>query len=313
MDGRSVVQYSRFDGRNWSSPIDIYATQPGGAQDRLSAAVGLNGDLHLIWTQGGGFRTRPIFYSYAQGQEALSAQHWSKPIRIDVEAHLISLQVDNEGVIHIVYTNFYQQPGVFYLRSSDQGFSWSEPVKLDPDINPGYAPDSMRFELDESGGLHVVWFYTLIEGGEWDLVQYAHLLDGDDTWSPPITIDQDDESGRFRGAVDPVIVTQGQSIHVLWAAGVQNYRNYRFSSDMGRTWSDSVRVFGELNGQAGDSLSVDSAGRVHFFGQIRYPQGVYHAYLESGNWSEPSLIYLIRFNSQDEIEGRIHAHSVVST
>jgi hypothetical protein len=105
-DGWSVIQYSRFDGENWSVPIDVYATPRGGVQDRLSSAVDAGGNLHLIWTQGTGYRTNPIFYSYASGQEAFSAQNWSKPVRIDVIAHLIKLQVDDKDVLHVVYPLF---------------------------------------------------------------------------------------------------------------------------------------------------------------------------------------------------------------
>src|SRR5207247_1489570 len=95
--------------------------------------------------------------------------------------------------------------------------------------------------------------------------------------------------------------------------GEQSYRNYRYSTDAGLTWSVSERIFGELNGQAFDGLAVDGAGRVHFFGQIRYPQGIYHAIWDHGTWSVPDLVYLIlQGDSSTEVMGdRIHAHDTV--
>jgi hypothetical protein len=105
------------------------------------------------------------------------------------------------------------------------------------------------------------------------------------------------------------MIVQGQTVHVIWAAGALPYRWYRYSTDAGRTWSESVQIFGELHGQAFDGLAVDRAGRVHFFGQIRYPMGIFHSYWDQTRWSKPSLVYLI---SEDGSEGsmgnRVHAH-----
>ena len=82
------------------------------------------------------------------------------------------------------------------------------------------------------------------------------------------------------------MIVQGKNVHVIWAAGSLPYRNHRFSTDRGLTWSAPVQIFGELHGQAFDDLTVDRAGRVHFFAQIRYPMGIYHAYWDQSGWSK---------------------------
>jgi hypothetical protein len=70
-------------------------------------------------------------------------------------------------------------------------------------------------------------------------------------------------------------------------------------------------VFGELNGQAGEGMAVDGAGRVHLFTQIRWPMGIYHAVWDQDHWTEPSLIYLIRYSSDDLAGDNISAHNTV--
>jgi hypothetical protein len=105
------------------------------------------------------------------------------------------------------------------------------------------------------------------------------------------------------------MIVQGQTVHIIWAAGSLPYRNHRFSTDAGQTWSEPVHIFGALHGQAFDGLAVDRAGRVHFFGQIRYPMGIYHAYWDQAQWSKPSLVYLIAAEGSEEgIGDRVHAH-----
>jgi len=54
--------------------------------------------------------------------------------------------------------------------------------------------------------------------------------------------------------------------------------------------------------------AVDGEGRFHFFAQLRFPQGIYHGYWDQEQWTLPSMIYLIRSNSDDEIGSRVHAH-----
>jgi hypothetical protein len=106
------------------------------------------------------------------------------------------------------------------------------------------------------------------------------------------------------------MIVRGQTVHVIWAAGSLPYRNYRFSTDAGFTWSVPVQILGELHGQAGDGLAIDGAGRVHFFGQIRYPLAIYHAYWDLSRWSLPELVYLVAVEGSEEGFGdRVHAHN----
>lgn len=310
-DQRQIIQYSRFDGETWSTPIDIFATPSGGSIGKLSAAVDQDDILHLVWN--GGTRSGPIYYSYAPAYDAATAQNWSNPVRLDIPADGLSLQVDSKGVIHIIYSQFYSQPGVYYVKSEDEGATWSDPIWFDPDILPGYVPNSvyLKLKLDKTtDGLHVIWFYSSVVDNRDDWIRYAHSLDGGKTWSEPFTIDEDTEGTNRLYFAGPIMAVHQQTVHVVWAGGDLTYRNHRFSTDAGQTWSFAARIsaFGNLNGQAGDDLAIDGAGRVHYFGQIRYPQGIWHAYWDNNNWSRPELIYLIARTSSEPRGDRIHAH-----
>jgi hypothetical protein len=209
--------------------------------------------------------------------------------------------------------NETQESGVYYLRSEDRGSSWSEPLWLDSDIRPGYVPDSLSLELDENDGLHAAWFYGYRDdarGLEPDWVRYAHSLDGGHTWSVPYTIDKYVEgSDHNLTNASPNLIVQGQTVHIIWAAGNLPYRFHSYSMDAGLSWSAPAQIFGELHGQAFDGFTVDGAGRVHFFSQIRYPVGIYHAYWDQNGWSVPSLVYLIALEASEEGFGdRVHAH-----
>ena len=306
-NGRWIIKYARFDGGTWTKPNDIYVA--GRGIKNVSPFVDQQGILHIAWAEG---LVGPAYYTYAPAHNAFSAQSWAKPIQIDVPARVVYLRVDSRGVFHMLYINQTEEAGVYYIRSEDRGKTWSEPVWLDPDILPDHIPDSLNFELDENGGLHAAWFYGTREpGARPDWVRYAHSLDGGLSWSAPFMIDQHNEEIDHRlTSASPVMIVQGQTVHVIWAAGSSPYRNHRISTDAGRTWSAPVHIFGELHGQAFDGLALDGAGRVHFLGQIRYPMGIYHAYWDQTRWSTPSLVYLI---SEDgaSLGDRVHAHHTI--
>jgi hypothetical protein len=307
-DNRSVIQYSRFDGEFWTPPVDIYSTQPGGLIGFLSPVIDHMGQIHLVWT--GGF-TGQIFYATASTNEAISAQNWSKPISIDLPADQVRLQIDSNGVMHLVYANaFGGQPGVFYIRSNDEAITWSNPIKLDPDIPSNYQPNWLQFDLGENDGLHVVWHY--IEFGELGKeVRYMHSLDGGDNWSIPISIDEpDQEPGELRMA-HPGLIAEGKSIFIIWAGDQQLHREYRISTDSGGSWSDPKRMLGNLVGQAaGAGLAVDSGGRVHYATQVRYPVAIWHTVWDQGPWSAPSMAYFIQQDAFSPVGDRIRAHNV---
>lgn len=305
----TVIKYARFDGTTWTKPNDIYVTSRG--IRNVSPFVDQQGILHIAWAEG---QIGPAYYTHAPANNALSAQNWAKPVQINVPARIVYLRVDSMGVFHILYINQIDGvAGVYYIRSEDRGLTWSESEWLDPDILPGHIPDSLNFELDENDGLHAVWYYGSREVGSTpDWVRYTHSLDGGHTWLAPFTIDRYVEgSDHNLTSPGPIMIVQGQTVHVIWAAGSLPYRNHRFSTDAGLTWSAPVQIFGELHGQAGDGLAIDGAGRVHFFGQIRYPMGIYHAYWDQNRWSEPSLVYLIALEGSEEgIGDRVHAHTI---
>lgn len=303
-NGRWIIKYARFDGATWTKPNDIYVAGLG--VRNVSPFVDQQGILHIAWAEG---LVGPAYYTYAPASNAFSAQSWAKPVQINIPARVVYLRVDSRGVFHLLYINQADAAGVYYIRSEDRAKTWSEPVWLDPDILPNHIPDSLSFELDENDGLHAAWFYGTREQGERpDWVRYAHSLDGGQTWSTPFLIDQHDDASDHRlTAPSPVMIVQGQTVHIIWAAGSSPYRNHRFSTDAGRTWSPPVHIFGELHGQAFDGLALDGSGRVHFFGQIRYPMGIYHAYWDQTGWSKPSLIYLISEDGSS-LGDRVHAH-----
>jgi Neuraminidase (sialidase) len=304
-DTRVRIMYSRYDGQIWTTPNDVFAASLMAISGDLSAYIDLDGILHLVWTD-----TINMYYSFVPVQDSISAWNWSRPVTINTSAQEIRIKGDKDGILHIVYASNVSDAGVSYIRSEDEGMTWSSPDSLDPDKPSHYSPKSLNLEIDEQDGLHAVWYYYDIREDRDDWIRYAHSLDGGITWSNPLTIDEDkDQTGKLMMS-GPVLMVSGSQIHIVWGAKATNliHRSHKYSDDRGLTWSETVFIFGDLHGQAWDGMAVDGAGRVHFLGQIRYPQGIYHSYWDQNRWVRPELVYLIAINSNDPIGDRIHAH-----
>lgn len=307
---KSLIQYSRFDGANWTVPNDVYISREFITIANITADIDQTGLMYLMWSEGD---AGPTMISSAPVLHALEAQNWSHPIRLAIPANGVKLQIDSKNTLHLMYTRTSgKEAGVYYTKSVDMGLNWSESRWLDPDILLSHSPGWLSFQIDETDGLHASWFYLIPYLSEGNWVRYIHSFDGGNTWSTPFTIDRLDEgelaNGESMADAGPVMIVDGTTVHIVWAAGLLNYRHHRYSLDSGRTWGPSARFMADLDGQAGDGLAVDGQGRVHYFSQIRFPQGIYHAIWDGREWSNPSLIYFIRMTSNDDLGNNIHAH-----
>ncbi len=308
-DGRTVIMYARFDGQTWSRPLDVAVSRRGESIGFLSPAIDRWGTLHLIWTGGS---TGPVYYASVPSTEAASAKNWSLPRQIAAPAFWVRLVVDSQDRLHIVYSNFSEtDPGIYYIRSENGGRTWTDPFWLDPDIPAGQLPFWVQFDIDANDGLHVVWNYLALDAAG-KAVRYINSLDGGQTWQLPFTIDEPDESPNELRMAHPGMLVNGESVFVIWGGDEQLHREFRYSTNEGQSWSVTLRMFGNLVGQAaGGGLAMDSLGRLHYATQVRWPKAIWHAVWQNSTWSTPEMVYYISGFDKDPVEKqRIHAHNV---
>jgi len=314
-DGITSIQYSTFDGITWTQPNDVYITAPDGDIVSFAATLDSAGTLHLVWSE---VVTGPVYYTSAPALEAYSARAWEKPVAFFYPAYRMKLVADSNNVLHMMYVNYYgREPGIYYIYSEDNGRNWSRSIWIDPDIPTYDSPNVIKLLIDENDGLHASWYYAATDlsnpVGDW--IRYTHSFDGGRTWTTPFTVDRADDTEDELRQPYPGLAVSGDTVHMVYAGNSTTQREHRYSLDRGVTWSETKRVMGNLQGQAlGDGFTTDSLGRLHFFGQIRWPQGVYHSVWDPANpeagWSTPQIIYFISTNSDEGREGRYHAHSI---
>jgi hypothetical protein len=315
---RSFLMYSQFNGNQWTPAIDIYVTNQGGEIRYPSAILDAQGNLQVYWT---GSLYGPIWRMIAPLTTAMRVRSWSKPSIINYPAkEVIALTKASASLVYLVFLKDNNDgSGVYTLTSEDGGNTWSPILLLDPLKPDPFHPIDLEAKIDKTGHVHLVWWYGEYLGDATIGRQILYTSSSNDgkTWKPVSVLDEAGELGStLLTFPSPRIAASGDKILVIWGKGQVPYRYFAFSIDGGQTWTNPnpITQFEELHGQAFDTLIVDSQGTFHFIGQIRFPQGIYHAMWRDYVWSKPTMFYEIDLDSPTlGSPENVHAHRISGT
>lgn len=278
--GYDVVLYTtNADGQTWSETTDIVAYPSTGKVTRPALMADPLGVLHMTFrsSEGNGI----VYYSQAPvvlvspstmtAHKRISGGYFSSTIR------------DSKGVLHLIYTEDVLSPTcaicyhIFYLRSVDNGLSWSEPVDISSALQTGAAKPQII--IDQEDNIHVVWESG--QGGDLGMllsrsaaVAYAASYDGGKSWTNPTTLSPDaDSASRLSesGGRNITIGLDGEGrLIVVWLGLPEDVVYFQVSDDEGRSWSEPQALPGvwgrwSIHGTRQDSYSMatDSSGYVH--------------------------------------------------
>ncbi|MSS70692.1 MAG: exo-alpha-sialidase [Candidatus Latescibacteria bacterium] len=144
-------------------------------------------------------------------------------------------EVDGRGVVHLVYVS---GEDVYYVKSSDQGKSFSPPIRVNAEAGTAYGgkyrgPD---IAVGKKGQVHVVWYTNAYQRklpkDQWG-VFYAHLNTSGTAFEPARNLNRL-PSDNFSVAADG----RGK-VAVFWTAEGA-YVN--LSDDGGKTFSEATTI-----------------------------------------------------------------------
>jgi len=304
--------YAHWDGEKWSTPVDIFITPSYLGNQVLilpHAVIDDLGYIHLIWMEEPNFPNYTLFYSSVYAPLAGDPAAWKEPVPLaqDLTGTEYSIHIAYEAPhnLHVIYARVPQgdtppdERSVGYIRSTDNGASWSTPVDLYSTPDPAHGASNTRLLVVPPGQVYATWT-------EWDdtgngkFIYFTRSEDSGQTWSKPIQVAEkiDDEYERDW---NNMVYLDGQGLMTMYEGGWRAYRYARYSEDGGKTWSVPVDTFPWLIGENGFAeFAKDSLGRVHVFLAQRVreddvfrekAEGMWHSVWEGGSrWREPSLM-----------------------
>jgi hypothetical protein len=260
-----AILYAKWDGAQWTRPTQILQS-PLGKTEQPAVAYAPDGRLHAVWSGGNGGQ---IYYSWASAARAAIASEWVEPVELPMPiftGRSPDILIGRSGFIYVAYVvPLNEARGVYVVKSSDNGESWSAPVQVFDGVAAGWdGVAAPQLALTADNQVHVLWQERPLPGSSAAArLFYARSDDEGATWT--LVEEVKNDTAQAGSIVSSQIVAVGTLLlHRIWQEwdGARLSLWHEVSSDQGVTWSRASRVggFGE-SGPA--SLVTDSAGQTY--------------------------------------------------
>jgi len=256
------INYIKWDGLNWSYPIDIILDSSANFPQLARAAIDHNQMIHLVWYGD----ANQIRYAKSPLINAQNAQFWSEPTTIATAMPGQDITISEDGTIYVAYADWPEMGTISIISSANNGENWSSPIIAAIGL-PNCTPADIRMAIDKSGRFHLVWTeYSLSQGNPAQGAFYAQSSDGRQTWTAPWKL-----SPERHG--QPGVATLGANeVHLVWRSNIGGDGTFHQRSvDGGLTWfsPDQYMDGGGFSGPP--SFAIDSSNRLHYvIGNVYY-------------------------------------------
>ncbi|HDS29906.1 MAG TPA: hypothetical protein ENN67_02555, partial [Firmicutes bacterium] len=173
-----------------------------------------------------------------------TAESFQSPVLLDTSnanEFFPDVQVDSEGVVHVVYysTKITNRREIYYVRSTDFGVTFEEPVRLTNAQRDSRTP---KIAIGPDDTIHMAWHDNRVSSTNYQ-IYYKQSIDGGDSWSDDLMVANTSNSSE-----EAAIAVGGDGvIHITWEqrSGWNSYNVfYSRSTDDGQSFSSVVTLSG---------------------------------------------------------------------
>jgi len=195
----------------------------------------------------------------------------------------IQIVQDSGGTLCVVFSDSSSgNPKLYFVRSEDNGRTWSAPLVLSNDVVEGRFQVSL---LAHNDALHVAF---LSEDG----VQHLRSDDAGTNWSPPVSLEVMGQWPKLVGLDDEqlLLLTVGTTEEES-CVKLQNR-----SPDSGRNWGETQVLFLPVRGCLGNApIQVDSGGDQHLvmsaYLRPAFVEMMWHSVWLGDQWAAAELLH----------------------
>ncbi len=277
-----TIFYTRIRGTEVSPERDIFVAEEGGEVRISRLRIDQQESLHLLYMESPG-----IVYAWAPAIEADDARAWTSH-RISEHTKYSDFAIGADGSINLVYV--INNEGIYFIRSIDQGESWSMPITIEK-LNSQISSGSVRIEIGADGVMHLAFAINTADL-EWRPkgIAYARSTDGGLSWQKTLEVLERDNFPNIG------FDAQGE-VHLVYdnPAGTMVGRGHAWSRDGGVTWARVERILPGYSGQTlWPVMSLDNGGSFYLVSAANPPaEGEPRILLsewQSNEWQFPQVI-----------------------
>ena len=171
---------SEDSGESWGEPVQLTDADQASLTPKIAV---YENTLHVAW-----FDRRDGDYEIYYKKSSDGGDTWGEDVRLTNSTgfpRIPSIAVDSIGGVHIIWED--KQSGgydIYYIKSMDQGISWSNVTRLTYGEAQGDADLSPLSDIcvDIQGRIHIVWGDIRSEGSGGHDIFFKGSKDGGDTW-----------------------------------------------------------------------------------------------------------------------------------
>lgn len=204
-DNNQEIYFKRStdNGGSWGSDVRLTNNSSNSLYPTIAV---FNSNIHVAWSE-----NRDLNFEIYYKRSTDGGANWGNDTRLTydvVNSSIPSIAV-NESKLHVVWTDERDLVAqIYYKKSTDNGFSWSQDIRL---VNTIYEASEPNICVSGEN-IHVVWEDTRDHNGNptFDIF-YKHSTNGGVNWSNDEKITNTNGSSRF-----PFITYSNFSIHSIW-------------------------------------------------------------------------------------------------
>lgn len=280
----------------WSEPVNISNTPPGGYYGSAGASVAIDAlnNFHYAWVETFIIQNEysDIFYTKQINDTFVVAINISNTPSISGVPDIV---IDKHTQIHVFWSEWISDAGAYIFWRKKEGGVWS-PIDTLSKNTEGVA-GIVQAVADTLGRVHVVWdqyissrYYTNV---------FYRYYDGK-KWVSPVRLN------TLAGAMNPdIAIDSKQQLHIVWqqaqidSSTAKNIEllDIFYQKFDGNNWSEITNITNlPLSGSCDPKIAVDGRGYIYVVWEERGIKGLpgpdyscWFSFSDGDDWSQPQI------------------------